>query len=153
VTDSGAPALSDTALVTIQLNDLVGVADPIDLGGDTGGGGNPTPELEPDPEPQPASVIAIGGDADGQVPGGVTGQTEPAPIVQRESTPIKVVQSERLEIDAKTPDTNRSSEHTVVFSEALEIMSEGVGTTNILEEAMSNPLQATFKDSTSESLR
>jgi hypothetical protein len=53
----------------------------------------------------------------------------------------------------ETPDTNRSSEHTVVFSEALEIMSEGVGITNILEEAMSNPLQATFKDSTSESVR
>jgi len=32
-----------------------------------------------------------------------------------------------------------------VFSEAVDIMSEGVGTTDILEEVVSNPLQATFK--------
>jgi hypothetical protein len=48
VTDSGAPALSDTALVTIQLYDLVGVADPISRGGPA-----PDPGLGPDPGPGP----------------------------------------------------------------------------------------------------
>jgi len=177
VTDSGTPGLSDTAFVTIQLNDLIGALDPtdpisggdpdpdpspdpdpdpaptgggddggddeIDLGGDDGGGGNPTPE--PEPEPQPAPVIVIGSDVDAELPGPVSGQTEPAPIVERESTRFQVTQSDKLDISAETQDTSRPADHTIVFSEAVDIMSEGVGTTDILEEVVSNPLQATFK--------
>jgi hypothetical protein len=173
VTDSGAPGLSDTAIVTIQLNDLsegVVVPDPgpgpippppdpgpdpdpgpgpddggdgggVDLGGDDGGGGNPTPE----PEPQPAPVPVVGGDSDGELPGPVSGQTEPAPIAEREPTQFQVAQSDNFAISAKTQDTSRPSDYTIVFSQAVDIMSEGVGTSDILEEVASNPLQAAFK--------
>jgi hypothetical protein len=90
-------------------------------------------------------VIVIGSDVDAELPGPLSGQTEPAPIVERESTRFQVTQSDKLDISAKTQDTSRPADHTIVFSEAIEIMSEGVGTTDILEEAVSNPLQATFK--------
>ncbi|MFV2070625.1 MAG: hypothetical protein ACC645_26960, partial [Pirellulales bacterium] len=168
--------LSDTAIVTIQLNNLPeGVVVPpdpgpgpippppppdpgpgpgpgpgdgggsgdIDLGGDGGGGGNPTPE--PQPEPPPAPVPVVGGDADGELPGPLSGQTEPAPIAERESTPFQVAQLGRFEISAKTQDTSRLRDNTTVFSRAVDIMSEGVATTDILEEVASNPLQAAFK--------
>ncbi|TFH47697.1 MAG: hypothetical protein E4H01_07795 [Lysobacterales bacterium] len=45
----------------------------------------------------------------------------------------------------KTQDTNRTGDTAIVFSEAIDVMSEGVGTTDILEEAAGNPVQAAFK--------
>ena len=83
--------------------------------------------------------MIVVGDVDTRVFGAVKGHTEPAPIVQRFSTPFR--------ISAKTPDTSRPSERVIVFGQAVDIMSEAVGTTDILEEVASNPLQATFKGS------
>jgi VCBS repeat-containing protein len=185
VTDSGAPGLSDTAIVTIQLNDLIGASDPtdpvsgggpgpgpgadpepipdptggagdgaggeddVDLGGDDGGGGNATaePEAEPQPEPEPQATAAIvlGVDVDEALPGPTGTVTEPAPVVRMKPTRVQVARVDKLNISADTQDTSRPSEVPIVFSEAVEIMSEGVGTTDILEEVTSNPVQAAFK--------
>ncbi len=90
-------------------------------------------------------MIVIGGDADGELPGSMSGQTEPAPIVERASVRFQVTQVDKLEISAETQDTSRPAKQTIVFSEAVDIMSESVGTTDILEEVVSNPLQTTFK--------
>ncbi len=76
----------------------------------------------------------------------VTGQTtEPAPIV----TPKRLVVAEKPKaaIVADTPDTDRAPAHTLVFSQAVDVMSDGVGTSNIFEELISNPLRATFQGS------
>jgi hypothetical protein len=58
---------------------------------------------------------------------------------------FQVTQPDRPAVGAKAQVTSRASVQAIVFSEAVDIMSEGVGITDILEEAVSNPLQATFK--------
>ncbi len=91
--------------------------------------------------------MVIGGEVvDAQASGVVTGQTtEPAPIVKPKA--IVVASKPKAAIVAETPDTDRAPEHTLVFSQAVDVMSEGVGTSNIFEEIISNPLRATFQGS------
>ena len=123
-------------------------ADPIDLSGDGGGGGGTSaaePVVEPEPEPIPAPTISVGGDADRVVTASFSRTAEPAPIVEREPMRAKVTRSPRAEITTRTDDPRPPLAPKMVFSQAIEVMSEGVGTTDILEEAASNPLQATFK--------
>ena len=48
---------------------------------------------------------------------------------------------------AKAMDINREAEQVTPFHQALNVMSEGVGTTNILEEIQHNTMQAAFKGS------
>ncbi len=71
MTDSAIPGLSEPAIVTIQLNDLTGAANPT---GPVSGGG-PAPDPGPDPNPGPGPTggggddqIDLGGDADGELP-------------------------------------------------------------------------------------
>ncbi len=42
-------------------------------------------------------------------------------------------------------DVNREPDKTTPFRQALDVMSEGVGTTDIVDEMQSNTVQATFK--------
>jgi hypothetical protein len=72
-----------------------------------------------------------------------TEETEPAPIV---------VKAEPREVDkpkpvAKAMDVNREADTTTPFRQALDIMSEGVGTTDILDEVQHNTMQVAFKGS------
>jgi hypothetical protein len=87
--------------------------------------------------------LVIGGDADPQTSGVVTGQTEPAPIVKQNRLALRTPAT----IVAVIPDVDRAPEHTLVFSQALDVMSEGVGTSDIFEDIVSNPLRAAFQGS------
>ena len=49
------------------------------------------------------------------------------------------------QVVAKAMDITREAEQVTPFHQALNIMSEGVGTTDILEEVQHNTMQATFK--------
>jgi hypothetical protein len=114
-------------------------------GGDEGGGGTPAPEPTPEPVLEPtvesASTPAPVAETDGMVTAVVpTEETEPAPIVKPEPR-------EKAEPVAKAMDVNPEAEQVTPFHQALNIMSEGVGTTDILEEVQHNTLQATFKGS------
>jgi hypothetical protein len=154
--------LTDTATVTTQLNDLAeGVASPppppppppppgpdpepepddgggdngeVDLGGgDDGGGGNPTPDPEPDPEPTPEPE---------PVPEPVP-EPEPVPVVA-EAEPREVKKPEPTVV-ATLEDTSRDADTTTPFHQAMNIMSEGVGTSDIFEEIENNTVKVAFK--------
>jgi outer membrane biosynthesis protein TonB len=178
VTDSGTPALSDTANVTIQLNDVFeGVTDPgpppppppppppdpepepepdpepepedeVDIGGeDDGGGGSPTPpapepEPTPEPEPVPEPVVEAQPEPEPVVEAQPEPEPEPAPVVVK-AEPRQAV--EKPTVVAKAMDVKRPAEVITPFRQALNVMSEGVGTTDILEEVQHNTLQTTFK--------
>ena len=86
-------------------------------------------EPEPEGEPEPA-VEAV-----------VEPEPKPAPVV------VKAEPREVEKPTAKAMEVDRPAETTTPFHEALNIMSEGVGTTDILEELEHNTLQATFKGS------
>jgi hypothetical protein len=79
----------------------------------------------------------------------------PEPVVEEvvepepEPKPV-VVKAEPREVEkptAKAMEVDRPAETITPFRQALNIMSEGVGTTDILEELEHNTLQATFKGS------
>jgi hypothetical protein len=80
-----------------------------------------------------------------------TTTAEPAPIVAKamdeevqRPEPI-VVAKASPQVVAKAMDVNRAIETTTPFRQALDIMSEGVGTTDILEEVQNNTLEVAFK--------
>jgi hypothetical protein len=72
-------------------------------------------------------------------------------VVEREvrerPAPKKVERVEITKITAKTHEVNRSGGGTQVFSQAMDVMSEGVGTSDIFDEVRNQPLKATFKGS------
>jgi outer membrane biosynthesis protein TonB len=184
VSDSGTPSLSDTANVTIQLNDVfesVTPPDPIvppppppppdpipgpepdptpepdpiddggvDLGGDTGGGGgggSAAAEPEPAPEPAPEPVVEAA-PAPEPTPEPVVKaepKPEPAPVVVK-AAPREAPKPEPRVV-AKPLEARPVAEPMTPFHQALNVMSEGVGTTDILEEVQHNTLQTTFKGS------
>jgi hypothetical protein len=197
VTDSGAPGLSDTANVTIQLNDLAesvtpppgpgpGPApipppdpgpgpdpdptpDPDDGGddgevglggGDDGGGGNPAPASEPEPvpepepEPEPTPEPTLEAEPVPEpvpepkpvVEAVVQPKPEPA-VVKIEREPREKVEKSKPAVVAKAMDINREPDRTTPFRQAMNVMSEGVGTTDIFDEVQNNTLRTTFKGS------
>ena len=94
----------------------------------------------PIPAKTPAATPAPVAESDGVVTAVVpTEETEPAPIVakrepvRKPEPAAKPLEIERV-IPVKTP-----------FSQALDIMSESVGTTDILDEVEHNTLHTTFK--------
>ncbi|NIM74263.1 MAG: hypothetical protein GTO67_00140 [Gammaproteobacteria bacterium] len=72
-----------------------------------------------------------------------TNETEPAPIVE-EPEPLEV-QKPEPKVVAKPMEVKRETTTTTTFRQALDIMSEGVGTTDILEEVQNNTLEVAFK--------
>ena len=68
----------------------------------------------------------------------------PEPVAKAEP---RVVAEPKPAVVAKAMDINREPDQTTPFRQALDIMSEGVGTTNILEEVQHNTMQAAFKGS------
>jgi hypothetical protein len=121
-------------------------------GGDEGGGGSPAPAetpTEPEPAPEPPPPVP---ETDGAAaPVAPTTTAEPAPIVAKamdeevqRPEPI-VVAKASPQVVAKAMDVNRAIETTTPFRQALDIMSEGVGTTDILEEVQNNTLEVAFK--------
>jgi hypothetical protein len=88
------------------------------------------PEPQPEPAPEPV-VEAV-----------VEPEPEPAPVVVK-AEPRKP--AEKPQITAKAMDARPAPQAITPFRQALNVMSEGVGTTDILEEVQHNTLQATFK--------
>ena len=72
-----------------------------------------------------------------------TEQVEPAPIVEKPEP--REVKKPEPKVVAKAMDVQSEPITITPFRQALDVMSEGVGTTDILEEVQSNTLQVAFK--------
>jgi hypothetical protein len=94
----------------------------------------------PAPAPTPAPVVESDAAVTAVVP---TEETEPAPIVVKVEP--REVEKPKLEPVAKALDVSLKAQPITPFRQAMNIMSEGVGSTSILEEVEHNTLQTTFK--------
>jgi hypothetical protein len=79
-------------------------------------------------------------------------EAAPEPVVEAtvEPEPLVVVKAESREVEkpeivAKAMDITLQADLTTPFRQALDVLSEGVGTTDILNEMQHNTLQVAFK--------
>jgi len=79
---------------------------------------------------------------------GVVVAPEPEPVVVKtEREPREKAEKPKLKVVDKAMDVNRVPDTTTPFRQALDIMSEGVGTTDILDEVQNNTMRVAFKGS------
>ena len=114
----------------------------MDLGGGGGGGGGGTPAPEPEPAPEPVPEPAPA-----PVPV-VEAVVEPAPepvVVETEPEPREKVAKPK--VVAKAMDVTREADTTTPVRQAMNVMSEGIGTADILDEMQNNTMKVAFQGS------
>jgi len=66
-------------------------------------------------------------------------------VVKTEREPRVKIEKPKLEVAAKVMDVNRELHTTTPFRQALDVMSEGVGTTDIFDEVQNNTMKVAFQ--------
>ncbi|MDX1432754.1 MAG: hypothetical protein R3286_09930, partial [Gammaproteobacteria bacterium] len=137
-----------------EIGDDVGLGDDDSFGGGSPITPTPDPEPAPEPEPEPVPEPVVAQEPPPEpVPEPIVEEPQPEPVqaevreVEREPEVTQLARAEPRELLGQTREVNRNLGQAQVFSQALDIMSEGVASSDILDELKNNTLQVAFKGS------